>query len=95
MVMILPPKTPQGTLEDICLESVKDDPAISCVEAYFDCLDEKGTGRPEKNFTKAKTIVFLSSREDPALRLGEAAKKGYWPFNSKEFEIVKKYLRTL
>jgi hypothetical protein len=82
-VMILPPNGAKGALEDTCLESVKDDPATSCVEAYFDCLDEKRIGRPKKDLTKAKTMVFLTSREDPTLRLGEAAKKGYWPFDSK------------
>ncbi len=95
MIMILPPEAPKGTLEDICLSSVKDDPAMSCVDEYFDCLDAKGVGRPAKDFIKAKAKVFLASREDPNLRLGEAARKGYWPFEVTDFEIAKKFIQSL
>jgi hypothetical protein len=40
-VLILPgPDTP-GTLEDLCLEAVAQDPAMDCVERYFQCFDNK------------------------------------------------------
>jgi hypothetical protein len=94
-VMILPPGVSRGALEDVCLGSVQTDPAISCVDAYFDCLDANGNGRPEKDFNKAKTRVFLSSRKEPTLKLGEGAKKGYWPFNAVEFDGLKKFLGSL
>lgn len=94
-VMILPPGASRGALEDICLGSVKDDPAISCVDDYFGCLDAKGVGRPVKDFAKAKARVFLLSREDPTLTVGIAAKKGYWPFNVTEFDSVREFLKSL
>jgi len=94
-IMILPPGKSRGALEDICLESVKDDPAILCVNDYFGCLDAKDVGRPVKDCAKAKARVFLSSRKEPTLRLGEAAKKGYWPFNASEFDSVRKFLKSL
>ncbi|MGB5158412.1 hypothetical protein [Desulfobacterium sp. N47] len=52
-------------------------------------------GRPAKDFAKAKARVFLSSRDEPTLRLGEAAKKGDWPFNATEFDRVKEFLKSL
>lgn len=94
-VMILPPESSHGSLEDICLGSVKDDPAMSCVDGYFGCLDAKGIDRPVKDFVKAKARVFLSSREDPTLALGIAAKKGFWPFDAAGFDSVKEFLRSL
>jgi hypothetical protein len=94
-VMILPGGERKGTLEVVCLEAVQNDPAMFCVEQYFDCLDARGIDRPSKDFVKAKTNVFLSSRTDPTLRLGEAAKKGYWPFDSTVFDSVTKFLKSL
>ncbi len=94
-VMILPGGEQKGTLEDLCLRSAVDDQAIFCVEAYFDCLDARGVSTPARDLIKAKTNVFLSSRADPTLRLGEAARKGYWPFNSPIFDNVKSFLRSL
>jgi hypothetical protein len=94
-VMILPPGASRGALEDICLGSVKDDPAISCVDDYFTCLDTKDISKPIKGFSKAKARVFLSSREDPTLTVGIAAKKGYWPFDSTGFDSVQKFLKSL
>jgi len=94
-IMILPPSTSRGALEDVCLELVRDDPAMSCVDDFFHCLDEKAIGRPGKDFNKAKVKVFLASREDPTLRLGEAAGKGYWPFSGTCLDEVRDFLRAL
>jgi len=94
-VMILPPNQKKGALEDLCLKAVKDDLAMFCVDQYFDCLDARGSGRPTKDFAKAKTRVFLSSRKDPTLTLGLAAGKGYWPFDTKMFNSIKKFLKSL
>ena len=94
-VMILPPGASRGSLEDICLGSVKDDPAMPCVDDYFGCLEARGFGIPVKDFVKAKARVFLSSREDPTLALGIAAKKGYWPLEATELDSIKDFLRSL
>jgi hypothetical protein len=94
-VLILPPGAARGALEDICLASAKEDLTMACVDDYFNCLDAKGIGRPVKDFVKAKARVFLSSRADPILDVGIAAKKGYWSFDAPEFEKVKGFLRSL
>ena len=35
------PQFTKGTLEDLCLEIVKDDPIMSCVNDYLECLKRK------------------------------------------------------
>lgn len=95
VVMIVPPGRQTGTLEDLCLEAVARDPATRCVDQYFDCLDATELGRPVKDFAKARTRVFLSSRKDPTLALGQAARKGYWPFDTQIFDRVKDFLHSL
>jgi len=83
-----------GALEDVCLASIAEDPAMACVESYFGCIEQSGLDGPsEKWIAKAKVHAFLSSREDPALRLGEAAERGLWSFDAPSFDPLKSVLR--
>lgn len=92
-VMILPdPQTP-GMLETLCLRSVENDPVISCIDPYFECV-AKQTGAPS-NIDKAKAQAFLASRPKPGLLLGEAASKGYWDWESVAFDNLKQFMRSL
>jgi hypothetical protein len=92
-VLILPEVDTPGMLEDLCLRAVAQDPAMGCVEQYFECLQHKGLSLPD-NMSKAKVQVFLASRQ-AGLRLGEAAEKGYWPWDAKSFEQVKDFLQRI
>ena len=83
-----------GALEDVCLASVAGDPAMACVDGYFDCIERSELDGPRaKWMSKAKVHAFLSSREDPALRLGEAAERGVWSFDDPVFDPLKSVLR--
>jgi hypothetical protein len=92
--MLMPKNNTPGMLEDLCLESVKTDPAFSCMENYFDCLKSKDLPSPIE-ISKAKVRVFLASKKRPDLRLGEAAEKEYWPFDCDAFEELKAFLRVV
>jgi len=92
-VFILPNSKSKGMLETICLDAVKDDPAMECVDDYFKCL--KGKRLVPGNIYKAKTQAFLSSRKKPGLLIGQAAWKGYWNFDSIVFDGVKRFLSSL
>ncbi|MBN1565153.1 MAG: hypothetical protein JXA10_15015, partial [Anaerolineae bacterium] len=93
-VYIWPDCEHEGTLETLCLESVRRDPARDCVESYFACLEEQLDALP-KAIHKAQLHAFLASRERPDLRLGEAARKGYWPWDHPVFNALKDFLRAL
>ena len=83
-----------GALEDVCLASVNEDPAMACVDSYFGCIEQSELDGPRATWmSKAKVHAFLSSREDPALRLGEAAERGVWPFDAPAFDPLKSVLR--
>lgn len=62
-VLILPHGEPRGNLEDVCLASVYDDPAMVCVERFFACLKEKLPELPGTHIAKAQVKAFLVSRE--------------------------------
>ncbi len=62
MVMIVPPGKPSGMLEDVFLMSVADDPAMDCVDKYFNCLAGVLPKMPRPT-SKALLRAFLASWE--------------------------------
>lgn len=95
LVFILPGNTVDaGMLEDLCLRAVAQDPAMECVNRYFQCLQQRLDELP-RNMSKAKVQVFLASRERVYLRVGEAADRGYWPWDDQVFDEAKQFLNLL
>ena len=93
-VFIMPDNAKCGALENLCLSALEDDPVISCVSEFMQCVRqsaEKGPG----NEAKAKVHAFLASREDPELRLGQAAHRGYLPWENTAFEQLIGFLRRM
>ncbi|MEM4214544.1 MAG: DUF3226 domain-containing protein [Candidatus Methanomethylicaceae archaeon] len=93
-VIILPNASSSGALEDLCLDAVQGDPAMACVEEYFRCLEQKKLSLP-RHISKAKVQVFLASRDRAGLRLGEAAKAGYLPWDAEAFKQIKYFLEHI
>ena len=83
-------------LEDVCLASVNSDAAMDCVKEYFECLNREGASTPRQVWiSKAKVHAFLASRDDPALRIGEAADGGVWQFDDDAFRPMRELLAML
>ena len=94
--LILPHGASSGMLEDVCLSSTAGDPAMTCLDSYFACIDASPLSGPKPTHrSKAKVHAFLASRKEPDLRLGEAAQAGIWPFHSSAFAPLKKLLQVL
>ncbi len=91
--LILPDPATPGMLEDLCLRAVADDPAMRCVDGYFDCLTEVGS--EPRIEAKGRVQAFLASRKEDCPHLGQAAVKGYWPWGSPAFDQVKGFLQSL
>jgi hypothetical protein len=92
--LILPGGERAGMLEDICLDVVQSDFAIPCVDRYFQCLADQNDRQPHHR-AKARVRVWLASQVEPDLRLGEAAEKGYWPWDAPAFNALKAFLQDL
>jgi hypothetical protein len=90
---VVPGVNRNGALEDLCLSSVRTHSAMTCVNAYFHCL-ERGGIRCRK-ISKAKVHAFLASRHEPDLKLGEATEAGYWPIASQVFDDIRRFLLML
>ena len=93
-VFLLPDNMRPGMLEDLCLDAAQPDAAMPCVDDFFQCVQQKASRQPN-NRSKARVHAWLSSQVEPGKRLGEAAKSGYWPWNSPAFDPLKQFLIKL
>jgi hypothetical protein len=94
-VYVMPDGTSDGMLEDLCLRAMREDKALPRLDDYFACLKEAGFEHAAKDAAKARAHALLASRKDPDLRVGEAAKRGYWPFDADAFKPLVALLRAL
>ena len=83
-VFIMPNNADTGALEDLCLRALEGDPAMQCVYEFMQCIQDRSTEVP-KNTAKGRLYAYLASKEDPELRLGEAAQRGYLPWDDSAF----------
>lgn len=80
-IFICPGDSIKGTcLEDLCLEIVREHPAMHCVNYFVDCLSRLES-KPQ-NLSKAKTLSFLAAQPKIVNTIGLGALKGYWDFTS-------------
>jgi len=93
-ILILPDQNTTGMLETLCWAAVEDDPAALCVDRYLDCLQDRMPEMPG-NPEKARIQAFLASRQKAGLLVGEAADKGYWPWDAPAFDQIRAFLQDL
>ena len=94
--LVVPHEAESGMIEDVCLESVRTDPAVGCLDRYFECIKQTNVRGPREVWlAKARLHTFLASRERPDLRLGEAADAGIWDFEADAFRPLKTLLELL
>jgi hypothetical protein len=93
-VLILPDGNNAGMLEDLCFSAVQTNPEAQCIEDFIACV-QGTTGRQPGTKAKARMHAWLSSLDKPDLRLGEAAQRGYIPWDSHIFQHVKSFLINL
>lgn len=98
-VFIMPGETLKGTmLEDLCLKSVENHPAMRCVNEFACCVSALKT--IPKNISKAKVQVFkaqifLAAQPETVDSVGLGAQKQYWDFDSPALDELKQFLSNL
>jgi len=95
-VFILPDGTNPGMLEDVCLTSVSTEPEYDCLVEFFDCVAKRSGNAPTlQSQAKAHLHAWLSTRETPDKRLGEAAQSGYWDWSNDAFDDLISFVQAL
>ena len=69
------PRESGRMLEDLCLAAVSDDPAISCVDEYFKCLDQQGISQKESVIPKARLHAFLGVQRAARAEAGRGCRQ--------------------
>jgi hypothetical protein len=95
-VFILPNNRDDGMLETLCVQSVVDDPAMDCVQKYFECVHSKRLPGPT-SVPKAQAQAFLASRPVAGLAVGWAAAEEhrYWNWEHGAFAPLREFLRAI
>lgn len=91
--LVVPDENGRGMIEDLCLASVADQPGYPCLEEYFRCLSER-TGRA-RFLAKARFRAWMASQSEFDLRVGRAAERGYIPWESPAFAVLRDLLTRL
>lgn len=78
-LMIFPgPKQKNGTLEDLCLSTIENDPLLECVNGYLECVKAKGEKLPRIH--KNKLHCFMAGKDESVgMPIGLAFKAKVWP----------------
>lgn len=94
-VFIMPNNVDEGMLEDLCLQSIINDPLYGCVDKYFECCSPQMSKNKKINIAKAKVQAYLATQNPLVSSLGLAAQKGYWDLEDSCFVDIKKFLHNL
>jgi hypothetical protein len=96
IAFVLFPGTEQkeGTLEDLCLLTVGNDPIMECVDFFVGCVIEKG-GPITRNH-KHRLHCFLSGKAKyVGLKIGEASKANAWDFEHIALQPFKEIIQSM
>jgi hypothetical protein len=69
-----------GTIEDLCLATISEDPLLNCVNAFLECAKQNQKSKEKiKHPWKCKLYAYLAGKDDHAgKRLSQAAKNNVW-----------------
>ncbi len=96
-VYIMPDNKVAGMLENLCLQTIKDEPINGCIQNYIECFqaDQKEEEKKKYNDPKARVQAYLASCSPIKNSLGLGALKGYWNFEHQCFQDIKQFLKQL
>ncbi len=98
-IFIMPDNSNAGTLEHLCIDSIKLLPLNYCIENYIKCIKKHHDPTEQTKFkeNKAHVLSYLASQCKSKFvnTLGLAAQQGYWNFNNTCFENIKNFLKNL
>ncbi len=92
-VFIMPGDFDAGMLEDLWLRTVRDNPAMACVNSFIECVSQ--LKECPHNMAKAKAQTFLAAMPEIANCVGIGAQKGYWRFDSDDMADLRVFIEKL
>ena len=93
-VLILPGNNRQGMLETLLCESFAGTLEDRCIDDFFKCI-EALTDISVKRQEKARAHAYLTTKPEPHVSVGVAAKKNYWDLNHNVFSNIRNFLNKI
>ncbi len=93
-VLILPGDNRQGMLETLLCESFVNTPEDRCINDFFKCVEalrDMSIKRPEK----ARAHAYLTTKPEPHVSVGVAAKKKYLDLNHNVFSNIRDFFNIV
>lgn len=86
-----------GTIEDLCLETLADDPLLNCVDTFLECAKQNQENNEElKHAWKSKLHAYLAGKDDHVgKKLGVAARNGVWKWDHPAMAPFKKIIQEM
>ncbi len=95
-IYIVPGNKKEGMLENLCLDTVENNPVLKCVDQYLSCLEEQLEKHDfPRNRAKARMHAFLAGQNKLVPSLGLAAKKAYFNLKSEVLSDLRRFLEEL
>lgn len=96
-IYIMPDNSGSGMLENLCLQSIKDEPITGCIENYVRCFRSHipDIEKSKYNDPKARVQTYLASRAPIVNSLGLAAISKFWNFGHPCFDAIKNFMQSL
>ena len=88
----------KGTIEDLCLETVADDPILKkCVENFIKCASQNQLDNDVlRHLWKSRLHAYLAGKDDHAgKKLGVVARSGLWKWDHPTMAPFKKIIQEM
>ena len=83
-----------GTLEDMCLTMIENEPLVECVNAFLECATTKD--EPLTHTHKSAIHAYFSAKNKfVGMKIGEAAKSGALDWEHETFESFKQLMQSM
>ncbi len=85
---------PNGTLEDLCLTTIRDHTALECVDSFLLCCEEIGSDMRYRH--KMRLYAYLTAHHNyVGMKIGEAARANAWDWDHPRMKPLKSLLTGL
>jgi len=87
-------KCTEGTLEDLCMNTVDDSHLLQCVDTFLECA--KKSDEDIRHPKKSRLYAYLAGKNDHAgKKIGQAAKDRVWNFDHPAMAPFKKIIQEM
>ena len=93
-ILINPSGQTTGTIEDVLLTTAQGNPILQCVDSFVTCLQSLGGGLPSRP-SKTRARAFVSAQDQPAVSLGVAIRRGYFPLDHAGLDPLREFVQAV